>query len=273
MKADLHTHTIFSDGALSPEDLVRKAKEIGISSLGITDHDSISGFQEATVTAKKLGIDIIPGIELSATHRNNEVHILGYYIDCKNGKLLEALAVFRQNRFHRAERIVNKLNRMNVPLKMESVLDNSDGDVIGRPHIATAMVNGGHIESYREAFDKYIGNGRPAYEKKIQLSVKETIDLIAEAGGLSFLAHPGYAVDENVLLEIIRTGIDGIETVYPTHTPELTCYYRGIVSEYDLLETGGSDFHGGLRDDEEYFGKTVIPCSVVETMKLRLSVK
>lgn len=269
-KADLHTHTTHSDGALSPYDLISKAKDAGLPIISITDHDSVSALEEAVEIGKKLGVEIIAGMELSTTFNDQEIHILGYFVDYHSKTLLDALAVFRGRRRKRAERIVDKLNRMNIPLKLESVLANATGDSIGRPHIANALVNEGHAESYHEAFSKYIGDGKPAYEKKEEYSLEDTVRLIAEAGGLSFLAHPGRSMNEALLFHLIKAGLDGIEVVHPSHSPDLVRYYRGIVGEYCLLESGGSDFHGGAKGDESLFGRIGIPVAAVDVMRRRL---
>lgn len=271
-RADLHTHTTYSDGALSPYDLVKKAKSVGLNIISITDHDTVGGLDEAIEIGREFDVEVIPGVELSASLKDMEVHILGYFFDYKNKILLDALAVFRQERLKRAERIVDKLNRMNIPLKMESVLANSSGGAVGRPHIATALVNEGHAESYKQAFSKFIGDGKPAFEKKTEFSPVETVRLIAEAGGLSFLAHPGRWMEDTLLFELIKSGLDGIEVVHPSHSHEFVDYYRGIVNEYCLLECGGSDFHGGMKGDDNLLGQFGIPISAVDIMRRRLIV-
>jgi predicted metal-dependent phosphoesterase TrpH len=270
-RADLHTHTIHSDGALSPVELVTKAKRVGLSAISITDHDTINALDDAASFSDEYGIEIIPGVELSTNYNGSEIHILGYFIDVKNKHLLQSLTVFREERLKRVERIVDKLNRMNIPLTVESVLANAGSGAVGRPHVANALVNGGHASSYQQAFNKYIGEGRPAYEKKSVVSPEETVRLIADAGGLSFLAHPGRSIDEATLTHLIKAGLDGIEVIHPSHSPELVKYYRGIVSQYCLLESGGSDFHGGLKNDDQQFGHVNIPLSTVDAMRHRLS--
>jgi 3',5'-nucleoside bisphosphate phosphatase len=269
-KADLHTHTTYSDGALSPYELIRKAENVGLSVISITDHDSMGALDEAIELGKEFGVEVITGVELSTSFGDTEVHILGYFIDHHDETLLDAIKIFCEERMKRAERIVHKLNEMDIPIKIESVLANATGDAIGRPHIANALVNGGHAESYRQAFNKYIGNGRPAYERKTGFSPAETVRLIADAGGLSFLAHPGNTISDSLLFQLIKSGLDGIEVTHPSHTPQLTDYYRSIVNEYYLLESGGSDFHGGLRDDEHVFGQVSIPVPMVDIMRRRL---
>jgi predicted metal-dependent phosphoesterase TrpH len=268
--ADLHTHTTHSDGHHSPVGLLQKAKEAGVSILGIADHDTVAALDEAMEAGRTLGIEVVPGMELSATHADGEIHVLGYFMDYRSPALTEALAIFRQKRLDRVERIVGKLNRMKIPLTVESVLAEATGDSVGRPHIASALVNNGHATTYHQAFSKYIGEGRPAFEKKHEFSPEDTIRLIADAGGLSFLAHPGRSVDEHLLHHLIKSGLDGIEVYHPSHSPELVQYYRGIVNEYFLLESGGSDYHGGMKNDDHLLGRVGVPASSVEIMRRRL---
>ena len=269
-KADLHMHTTYSDGALTPLELIAKAGNAGLSVISITDHDSVGALDEASACARDWGIEVVPGMELSATLNGAEVHILGYFMDYRDPVLEEYLVTFREGRLKRAERIVDKLNRMNIPLRMESVLAHATGDSVGRPHIATALVTEGHAGSYHEAFKKYIGDGRPAFEKKAAFSPEETVRLIAHAGGLSFLAHPGRATSDESLFHLLKAGIDGIEVIHPSHSPDVVRFYRGVVSEYCLLESGGSDFHGGPKGDDHLLGQVGIPTSTVDVMRHRL---
>lgn len=269
-KADLHMHTTHSDGVYSTSELVRKANEAGLTTISITDHDNVAAVDEAIEVGKGYGIDVIPGVELSAGVGEQEVHILAYFFDHKNKHLLDYLAFFRIERMKRAERIVEKLNGLNVPLSLDAVLERAGTGSVGRPHIATALFEEGLTDSYHEAFYKYIGNGKPAYEKKYQVSPQAAIELIASAGGLSFVAHPGSSIDEEVLLEFINEGVDGIEVVHPSHSPERVMHYSGIVSEYFLLASGGSDFHGGRKNDQEIFGKYYISLDHVQEMRRRL---
>ncbi len=270
VRADLHLHTLHSDGAYSPRQLLTKVSTAGISVISITDHDSIGALDEARAIGDELGVEIVPGVELSASYDSTEIHILGYFFDVTHPTLREALSIFREKRLKRAERIIDKLNKLNIPLSMQSVLDEAAGDSVGRPHIANAMVSQGHAESYHQAFRQYLGDGKPAYERKEGFSPEETIELIAEAGGLSFVAHPGDFLDESTLKRLIDAGLDGIEVTHPSHSPERTQYYRSIVNQYYLLESGGSDFHGGLKNDERALGAFTVPVSVVDTMRHRL---
>jgi predicted metal-dependent phosphoesterase TrpH len=269
-KADLHMHTTYSDGMLSPEELVERAKAAGLTTISITDHDNVGAVDDGTACGKTAGIEVIPGVELSASIEEQDIHILAYFFDHRNQNLLDYLAFFRIERVKRAERIVEKLNGLKVPLKFESVLEQAGTGSIGRPHIANALLEEGLTESYHEAFWKYLGFGKPAYEKKYQVSPQAAIELIASAGGLSFIAHPANMIEEKVLFELINAGVDGIEVIHPSHSPERVMHYSGIVNEYFLLASGGSDFHGGRKNDNEIFGKYYISEDHVETMRRRL---
>lgn len=269
-KADLHLHTIHSDGTVSPGELVRRAKAGGLSAISITDHDSVGGIDEARAVGETMGVEVITGVELSVSVGDQDVHVLAYFFDHRNQNFLDLLEFYRYERVKRAERIVGKLNDLKVPLRIESVLEKAGNGSVGRPHIANALVDEGLTGTYNEAFMKYIGFGRPAYERKIQVSPSAAVRMISDAGGLSFLAHPGTSISEEVLMTLIRDGIDGIEVVHPSHSDERIAFYRGIVSEYFLLASGGSDFHGGRRNDLQALGKYYITAEEVDVMRRRL---
>jgi len=268
-KVDLHTHTSYSDGFYSPKELILKAKNAGIEVIGITDHDNVAAISEAAAFGKKIGVEVIPGVEISTDVEDKEVHILAYFIETDNSELERYLQFFREERLKRAARIVNKLNALGLSITLDNVLDKAKNSAVGRPHIAQAMLDKGLTSSYYEAFNKYIGNGCPAYEKKVHLSPQSAFKIINDAGGLSFIAHPGF-MHESLLKEIITAGVDGIEVIHPSNNSQQTRFYRGIVNEYFLLESGGSDFHGGKRDDEDNLGKYYTNISVVEAMRQRL---
>jgi hypothetical protein len=195
-------------------------------------------------------------------------------MDCRSQVFLEHLKSFRELRKTRAEKIVEKLNTLNVPLKMSDVLEQVKGNAsIGRPHIAYAMVEKKFISNYYEAFSKFLGDYKPAYEKKPNVSTREAIKLISNAGGLSFVAHPGKTVREDVLIEIIEFGIDGIEIIHPSHSAEAVRYFQGVASQYFLLESGGSDFHGGRINDDSLLGAYWVNEQKVQAMKNRLFIK
>jgi predicted metal-dependent phosphoesterase TrpH len=268
-KTDLHTHTSYSDGYLTPKELLKKASSQGIEVLSITDHDSVNAFEVSKKFAGKFGIEVIPGVEISSDIRDSEVHILGYFIDPQNKELEHYLHFFREERYKRAIRIVEKLNVLGLKITMDDVLKQANNSAIGRPHIAQALLINQQVKSYFEAFYKYLGNHAPAYERKVHLSPQSAFKIINDAGGLSFIAHPGN-MPEILIKELIDAGVDGIEVVHPSHTPERVKFYRGIVNEYFLLESGGSDYHGGKREDEENLGKYFTSTKSVEAMRLRL---
>jgi len=269
-RADLHTHTTHSDGALVPYDLIQRAHRAGLEVLSITDHDNVGALDEAIEWGKGLGMEVITGLELSVSLGEKDVHVLAYFIDHRNQDLLDYLTFFRRERLKRAERIVQKLNKINIPLKLEAVLEQAGIGSVGRPHIANALLDGKHIGTYHEAFEKFIGNSGPAFEKKYQLSPADAFKLITKAGGLSFLAHPGKFISELDLSQLIKNGLDGIEVIHPAHDDKLREYYRGLVNQYFLLESGGSDFHGGKKNDDYALGVFTVPMHIVETMRSRL---
>lgn len=268
-KVDLHSHTNYSDGFNTPKELIDKAKNKGIDVLSITDHDNLAAIEEATEYGKEVGVEIIPGVEISSDIMDREIHILGYFVEPGNFELERYLEFFRAERLKRADRIVKKLNIIGISLQLDDVLKIARDSAVGRPHIAQAMVEGGFINSYFEAFNKYIGNGCIAYEKKVHVSPRSAFKIISDSGGLSFIAHPGI-MPEHILKELIESGVDGIEVVHPSHNPQLVKFYRGIVNEYFLLESGGSDYHGGKREDEHNLGKFFVSPSAVEAMRQRL---
>lgn len=268
-KTDLHLHSYHSDGYHAPEKLIEKANSHGIKILSITDHDSVNGIGEAIEYAEKFGIEVIPGVEISTDIRDTEVHILGYFVDPKNKDFEHYLNFFREERYKRAIRMVKKLNILGLDITLDDVLVFAKDSAIGRPHIAQALLAKGQVKSFFEAFYKYIGNHAPAYERKVHLSPQSAFKIISDAGGLSFIAHPGN-MPEILIKELIDAGVDGIEVIHPSHSPEQVRFYKGIVIEYFLLESGGSDFHGGKREDDENLGKYYTSPKVVDTMRTRL---
>ncbi len=268
--ADLHTHTTYSDGGNSPCALVRLAKQKGISALGITDHDSVNGINEAIACGEEYGIEIIPGVELSTDVNDTEIHLLGYFIDHEDPDLLNYLEFFRKERALRAKRILEKLIKLGFEIEFSEVIEAAKKSAIGRPHIANVMISKGYVDSYQEAFQKYLGDWAPAFERKIHVSLQSAIKLINDSKGLAFLAHPG-KMSEDLLHTILSSKIDGIEIVHPTHNDSRTKFYKGVANQFCLLTSGGSDFHGGVKKDEENFGKYVIPYDSLLEIKSMLN--
>jgi predicted metal-dependent phosphoesterase TrpH len=273
VKADLHTHTNFSDGILSPEELVEKALKKNINILSITDHDNVSAIEVALKAGKKHDIEIVPGIELSADFQGKEVHILAYFIDYKNKILKDYLENFREIRINRIKEMLKILKTEGIDLTYNDVLKSSEINgkaSIGRPHLAKALMNEKHVKTIGEAFMKYIGDDKPAYVKKQNPSLKEVFHLINSIGGLSFLAHPGRTFRDVELGEFLDAGLDGIEVLHPSHSKDDAKYYSELASQFFLLESGGSDYHGISSNDNLNFGKYCIPANYIINMKRRL---
>jgi predicted metal-dependent phosphoesterase TrpH len=269
---DMHMHTTCSDGALSPKDLVKKAKEVGLAAISITDHDNFAAIEAARPLAEALGVELIAGVEVSTTHEERDIHILGYFIKTENSPLSDYLDHCRKQRLARTERMIDRLNKQGVKIRVEHVLEKASGGSVGRPHIAAVLQEHGYVQSYNEAFLKYIGTNCPAYEKSVETKPAEVISLINEAGGLSFLAHPGRQVPDDTIRYLIDNGIDGLEIVHPSHDEHHQTYYRDIANEYFLLMSGGSDYHGVKPQDEENFGKVHIDYNWLQKMKNRLCI-
>jgi predicted metal-dependent phosphoesterase TrpH len=268
--ADLHMHTNYSDGVFEPVALLQKVKKTGLEIISITDHDNVDALDEAIDAGNELNIEVIPGVELSVTVGDRDIHLLGYFFDYKNSQLLEYLRFAREQRYNRAVRIVEKLHAIDIPLNFDDVLAFAGKGSICRTHIAKALHQNKFVHTFQESFAKYIGFGQPAYEEKNTLSIKDAITLINQAGGLTFIAHPGKNFSESIFHQLIDDGIDGIEVIHPSHPSYLVAHYRSLATEYFLLESGGSDFHGGERSDGMYLGTFSIPASFVDTMRHRL---
>ena len=266
VKIDLHTHTKFSDGYFTPQELLEKVSETNISVLAITDHDTIDAIPSAVTLGEKLGITVVPGIELSAQDGERDLHILGYFMDIENETFKEYLTLFKSERIKRVERIIAKLKNLGYSITIEDVLTLSGTSVVGRPHIADALVKLGIVKSFYEAFQKLLGNTSPAYEKKYYVSPANAIKIIQDAGGIAVIAHPG-ALPEETIRELIKANIDGFEIYHPSHSAQQMKYYEGITTNYFLYGTGGSDFHGGTRSDVNNIGKYYTPLGTFESMK------
>ena len=264
--ADLHVHTNESDGTSSPEKLVKEAARAGLYAVGIVDHDTVSALVPAMAAAKASGVEIVPGIELTAQYEGQEIHILGYYIDYRNEQLLEKLLLVRQDRVERVIKIVNNLKEMGVHLDAQAVFDISGNATVGRMHVARALVKEGLVGSTGEAFQRYIGDKSPAYVLGFKFSPAEAIKLIRECGGVAVLAHPYIIHNDSLIPQFVKDGLMGLEAYYPEHSQSMINFYLGLAKELDLLVTGGSDFHGSAKPDVK-LGKMKIPWELVEKLK------
>ncbi|MCF8260765.1 MAG: PHP domain-containing protein [Melioribacteraceae bacterium] len=266
----MHMHTVYSDGFLTPKELVEKAHSRGLTCISITDHDTVDAIDEVKSYADKYGIDVIPGVEISTNVDGVEIHILGYFINHYDSELLKYLKFFREERYFRAKRIIDKLIKLGFDISITDVENEAQNSAIGRPHIASALLKLGYTKNFYEAFNKLIGDFGPAYEQKIHVSAKSAFKILNDAGGLTFIAHPGN-LKESILKKLIEWGIDGIEVTHPSHDRYKVKFYRGITQQYCLLESGGSDFHGGAKDDYHNIGKYFISTSKVEAMRKMIS--
>ncbi|MGH9173148.1 MAG: PHP domain-containing protein [Vicinamibacterales bacterium] len=271
-RADLHTHSTASDGTLAPADLVRQAHRRGLAILALTDHDTTEGIAEAVRCGRELGVRVIAGIELSTDVTAGETHILGYGVDPDSRLLCETLASYRRARAERAERIVERLRDLGVELPVGSVRPSGANASVGRPHIARALVAAGHAISVADAFDRYLGEGKPAYiptERKP--TPPEAIQLVLAAGGLPVHAHP-FTSDRfpDSLPELIEAGLAGIEVFYGEYTPEQRARLAQIARQHGLLATGGSDYHGERFKEGRELGSVDLPAGALRRFLTRL---
>jgi len=263
--ADLHLHTQFSDGTFTPEELVLQAQKNGLSCIALTDHDTVEGCARAATACSAVQMEFIPGSELTAEHDDTEVHILGYFLDIENRVLLERIAQFQSVRQSRIHEMVAALNKLGVPLKVESVFALANCKSPGRPHVARALVKEKLIGSLDEAFERYLKKGRPAWVPKTKMSALESVELIHQAGGLAVMAHPGLNRTDEIIPALVDAGLDGIECFHTKHSTVMSERYLEIAEEYDLLVTGGSDCHGYSKN-KPLIGTVKLPYEHVEKM-------
>jgi len=264
--ADLHLHTKFSDGTYSPEELILESKKAKLSAIAVVDHDTVSGVEPAIKIAKTKDIEVLPGIELSAEYEGREIHMLGYLIDYNNSALLEKLKTLKNNRVERVYKITDKLKDMGIDLKPGSVFDISGIGIVGRLHIARALVLEGKVGSIFEAFQKYIGDKCPAYVLGFKLQPDEAIRLIKDAGGIPVLAHPYTLNNDDLIFKFIDYGLMGLEAYYPEHSQGMINFYLSLAKKHNLLVTGGSDCHGNAKT-EIRIGSLKISYKLVERLK------
>jgi predicted metal-dependent phosphoesterase TrpH len=230
--------------------VVRLARDAGLRAFALTDHDTVDGLEEAIQAGGELGVEVVPGVEISARFTGDTMHILGYFLEYKSGELDARLTVLKAARAERNPQIIAKLNALGIPVTMEQVRGLSGGGQVGRPHIARALLEGRYVKTFQEAFDRYLKRGRPAYVEKFRFPPEEAINMIREAKGIPVLAHPftlglGSATALQTLLQNLKSlGLAGIEVFYSDHSREQEALYLKQARELDLLVTGGSDFHG-----------------------------
>ena len=268
---DLHTHSTASDGSRRPSDVVKAGKAAGLSALALTDHDTLAGVAEASESGNQLGLRVVTGVELSAVEDNAETHILGLHLT-ELAELEHRLIGLREMRRTRAARMVERLNALGVAVTLDAVMIEAAGGAVGRPHIARALVSGGWAGDLREAFDRYLGNGKPAFVAKDKLSLSEAIGLIHRAGGLAILAHPGQHGTREHLVALAAAGLDGVEILHPSHSWEDSQRLDALAGELDLVRSGGSDWHGAS-DGSRSLGMMRVPSQWLSAQEERIAAR
>lgn len=263
-RVDLHAHTHFSDGDLSPEDLVARARERGLVAVAVTDHDTVDGIAPARIAAAD-AIEVVPGIEISTSTGAMELHILGYYVDPGAPDLRARLEAFRNERVARLRAIGERLASLGAPVDVDAVLSGAGPGVVGRPHLAASLVAGGHAVGTDEAFRRFLGRGAPAFVPRPAFSPEEAISMIRGAGGISVLAHPGAALPDAVIESLVDAGLGGIEVWHPQHGPMAVRRHRALAERLHVVATGGSDFHGSARSAD--LGSLPVPSRVLGSLK------
>ena len=267
--ADLHLHTNFSDGTYSPEELAERAAMVGLAAVALSDHDTLEGCARMAVACRGAGLEFIPATELTAELDGNELHLLGYFLDAQNTRLLGEMARFQQVRQDRIREMVARLNRVNVPLQADAVFALANCRSPGRPHVGRALVMGGFCATLEEAFERFLKKNRPAWVPKFKISALDAIALIHGAGGLAVLAHPGLNRADQIIPELVTAGLDGLECFHTKHTAPVSAHYLRLALDLDLAATGGSDCHG-LSKGKPLIGTVKLPYEYVTRLKARL---
>ncbi len=268
LRVDLHTHSTASDGELAPAELVQLALERGLDVIALTDHDSCDGIDAMLDAARGTSLEVIPGVELSADVPQTEVHILGYWIDWHQPHFQAMLAKFRDGRYGRAEKMTRKLAALGVPISFERVKEIAGDAAIGRPHIAQALLEAGHIATLTEAFDKYIGRNGPAYVERFRLTPEDAVTLILQAGGVPVLAHPREVT--HWVEPLVKVGLVGLEVHYGMYDEATRADLARWARQYGLIATGGSDFHGlNKMTHLSGLGEANVPSNVVAQLKAK----
>lgn len=269
MFADLHLHTNFSDGTYTPEELTGHALRHGLRVVALTDHDTLEGCARMAAECGRLGLEFITASELTADWAGNELHLLGYFLDPQNPRLLSELSRFQIVRQNRIREMCARLNQLGIPLAAESVFAIANCKAPGRPHVGRALVQAGHCATLDEAFDRFLKKHRPAWVPKAKMSALEAIALIHQAGGLAVMAHPGLNRTDEIIPDLVAAGLDGIECFHTRHSTAASQHYVLLAEHHDLLITGGSDCHG-MNKGKPLIGSIKLPYEYVRRMKAKL---
>lgn len=268
---DLHAHSTASDGAVAPAEVIEAAQRADLVAIALTDHDTVAGVDEAVGAGVRLGVRVIAGCELSAYDGDFEIHLLALHVR-DTGVLGPRLEMFQRDRVARAEAMVERLGRLGVPVSMEDVVREAAGGAVGRPHVARALIRAGHAADHREAFDRFLGNGRPANVPKPRLDIEEAIGLAHAAGALAVWAHPGREGSRTRATRLAQMGLDGIEVLHPSHSPVDVERLENLVAELDLVPSGGSDWHGAT-EGYRILGNMHVPAAWLEQQDVRLATR
>jgi 3',5'-nucleoside bisphosphate phosphatase len=266
---DLHTHSTASDGTLAPEGVIEAAERCGLTALALTDHDTIDGVPAAREAGERLGIRVIAGVELSAFQEDNEIHLLAMHVT-HVASLETRLTGLRTGRYTRAEKIVEKLNTLGIPLTLDEVLLQSNGGAVGRPHVARALIARGFVHDFREAFTRYLGTAGTAFVARERLSIEDAISIAHEAGALAIWAHPGDGGRRERLEPLVAAGLDGLEVRHPSHSAEDVKRLQALADFFGLVPSGGSDWHGAP-DGPRRLGIMNVPVEWLERQDEKLA--
>ena len=264
---DLHTHSIASDGALTPTELIARAAERGVQIQALADHDTLLGVAEAVAEGERRGVRVIPATELNTESEWGDVHVLAYFVDPHDAALEERLRWLRENRGRRIDLMVEKLNALGYAVSLDRVREIARGGSLGRPHLAQALFEAGHVPTYDSAFETLISKESPAYVSRVGLAPLEAVALVRSHGGVPSLAHPGTVIDlERLLPLLVEEGLIGMECYYPAHTPAFTAMCLRLSVRYGLVPTGGSDFHG-RGDHGSDLGGVFVPAECIASLE------
>ncbi len=269
MFADLHLHTNFSDGTYTPEELAGHAHRCGLTVVALTDHDTVEGCARMGAACGELGIEFIPASELTADLGGHELHLLGYFLDTENPRLLAELAKFQEVRQNRIREMCDRLNELGLALPAEAVFKIANCRSPGRPHVGRALVQAGLCATQDEAFDRFLKNGKPAWVPKFKMPAGEAIELIHQAGGLAVMAHPGLNRTDEVIPKLVEMGMDGLECFHTRHSTAASQHYLLMAEQLGLLVTGGSDCHG-MNKGKPLIGSMKLPLDYVAKMKVKV---
>ena len=265
--ADLHIHTYYSDGTMSPAEVVADALHCGIQCIAITDHDTVDGISPAIAAARGHDLEVLPGIELSTEINGKDVHMLGYLFDWQDAALIEQLQKMQNARAERMKQMIQKLEALGIhDISFEEISGSAKTKALGRPHLAAALVEKKIVGSMRGAFDKFLAEGAPAYVPKFKQSPQEAIKLIKDLGGIAVLAHPMLSNVDELIPSLVAAGLGGLEVYYPNSTTNIMRFYEGLARKHHLVVTGGSDAHGAAKK-HTFIGKVRIPYDLIEKLK------